>query len=148
MLPIRVERCRGVPSRWFEPFGRLDLFDDFDHAVHRVFGDGEGLRSRADVWEDEENLYVELELPGLKPEEVTLNYEDGILRIEGESKTPERKGHYHLSERRYGTFVRAFQLPNVIDPESTQAAFKHGILTVTLAKRPETKARKIEIKSE
>jgi len=150
MIPVRVERHRGGPNRWLEPLGDLDLFSDFDRLVDRMFGSREGGRVwyRADVWEDNENLYVELEMPGLKSEDVNLSYEDGILRIEGEKKAPDRTGQYHLSERRFGKFVRAFQLPNVVDPNSIEATFKDGILTVKLAKRPDTKARQIEIKTE
>ena len=127
----------------------IDLFSDFDHLVDRMFGSREGTRLwyRADIWEDNEHLHVAIEMPGLTPEDVNLSYEDGILRVEGEKKAPERTGEYHLAERRFGKFVRAFQLPNVVDPGSIEATFKDGILTIKLAKRPETKARHIEIKT-
>jgi len=86
-----------------------------------------------------------MELPGVTREQIQVSYEDGALRIEGEKKAPEHKAHRHCSQRRFGKFVRTFQLPSVVDPDGISAVCKDGILTITLAKRPETKAKKIEV---
>jgi len=147
MIPVRVERRRNVPGRLAEFWGDANMMTDFDRFFERVFGDRQGGGwYPADVWEDEESLHIELEMPGFKSEDVQLSYEAGILRVEAEKKPTEAKGQYHISERRYGKFVRAFQLPNVIDPESINASFRDGVLNISLSKKPETKARKIEIK--
>lgn len=150
MIPVRVERRQLGPSLWGDPFGESDWFSDAGRFVDRFFGNRtSGGWYPADVWEDEGNLHVAIEMPGLTADDVQVNYEDGLLRIEGDKKLPGNNGRqYHLSERRFGKFVRTFQLPNVVDPDSIKATFKDGILTITLAKRPETKARKIEIKGE
>jgi HSP20 family protein len=149
MLPVRVERRRNVPSRWFDTFTDMDLVSNFDRLVDRVFGMREGQTEfyAADVWEDEGSVHVELELPGLKVEDVNISYEDGLLRIEGEKKALEHKGNVYLSERSYGKFIRTFQIPNIVDPNSIQATFRDGILEVTAQKKPETKPHKIEIKT-
>ncbi len=130
-----------------EPFRDLNSLGDFEGALDRAFGAYLGGYYPAEIWEDGENVYVEVELPGLKIEDVNLSFEDGILRIEGEKKEVQRDQQVHLSERRYGKFVRTFHLPNVIDAENIQAKFVDGILSITCAKRPEVKPKKIEIKS-
>ncbi len=149
MLPVRVERRRNYPSRWLEPFSDVDLLSNFDRMVDRIFGGHEGRAEfyPADVWEDENTIHVELELPGFRPEEVSVNYEDGLLRIEGERKPIERKGNVYLSERSYGRFTRTFQIPNVVNAGEIQATFKDGVLEIRCAKKPETKPHKIEVKT-
>ncbi len=149
MLPVRVERRRNVPSRWLDPFADVDLWSNFDRMVERVFGGHEGMSPMypADIWEDEGMIHIELELPGMKAEEVNVSYEDGLLRIEGERTAPERKGSVHMGERVYGKFSRTFQLPNVVDPNKIQASFKDGVLEITCEKKPETKPHKIEVKT-
>ena len=149
MIPVRVERRRTTPSVWREPLADLDWFGDVDRFFNRFFASRDsGGWYPADIWEDENSLHIEMEMPGLGADQVQLSYEAGMLRIEGEKKLPDHKGEYHLSERRFGKFVRTFQLPNVVDPDSIKASFKDGILHVDLSKRPETKAKKIEIASE
>jgi len=149
MLPVRVERRRNLPSRWLEPLSEMDWMTNFDRLVDRVFGMREagGAYLPADVWEDDDNLYIELELPGLKAEDVSISYKDGLIQIEGDRKTEEHKGNVYMSERFSGRFSRTFQVPNVIDPDHIEATFKEGILALKCAKKAETKAHKIEIKT-
>ena len=144
MLPVKVRRT-NLPRRLLDPLADWEVFSDLDHLFDRVFGPNEGGYYPAEIWEDDENVYVEIELSGMTGEDVNVSFEDSILRIEGEKKQPERDGQTHLSERRYGKFIRTFHLPNVIDAESIKATFKDGVLTVTCAKRPESKPKKIEI---
>jgi HSP20 family protein len=150
MLPVRVER-RNIPNRWLDPFADADLWSNFDRMVERVFGPrgegGAGTFYPADIWEDAEKIHIELEMPGMKAEQVNINYEDGLLRIEGERAAPERKGNVYLAERQYGKFVRTFQIPNVVDPNSIQATFREGVLEITCEKKVESKPHKIQIQS-
>jgi len=149
MLPVRVERRRNVPSRWFDPWGEMDLMSNFDRMVDRIFGmrEGQPISYAADIWEDDDNVHLELELPGIKPEDVSVSYEDGLLRIEGERKPVEHKGTVYLTERAYGKFFRTFQVPGSVDPEKIEAHFHDGILDITIAKKPETKPHKIKVKT-
>jgi len=149
MLPVRVERRRNVPSRWLDPWSEMDLMSNFDRMVDRIFGGREGATGfyPADIWEDEDNIHIEMELPGMKPEDVSVSYEDGILRIEGEKKQVEHKGNMYLTERSYGKFIRTFQAPSTIDPNKIEAHFRDGILDIKAAKKAETKAQKIEVKT-
>jgi HSP20 family protein len=81
---------------------------------------------------------------------IEVNFSDGTLTIKGEKKDEkeEKNKDYYLSERRYGSFQRSFSVPDGVDAEKIEAAFKNGILTVTLPKTPEAqkKEKKIEIK--
>ena len=145
MIPVLVRHRNRLPSLWRSAFEDLDWFRDLEGVSggRTVYG-----RYATDIWEDKDALHVAMELPGLTAEHVAIDFEDSVLKIEGERTQPERSGEHHLAERQYGKFVRTFRMPNVVDPENVEATFKDGVLHVTLAKRPETKPRKIEIATE
>lgn len=100
-----------------------------------------------DIYEDENRLVLEAELPGLKRDDFELTVENNILTLRGDRKfSSSRKGdNYHRIERAYGAFTRQFTLPQTVTSEGATADFRDGVLRVELAKREETKARKIEI---
>lgn len=102
-----------------------------------------------DVSEDDGNFIVTAELPGTKREDVNVELEDDVLTIRGEkrSEREEKKEQRRFVERSYGSFSRSFTLPANADPERVSAAFKDGVLTVTIGKRPETKPRVVDIKA-
>ena len=101
------------------------------------------------LWEDDNNLYVEAELPELELTDLEIFVDgDNQLSIKGERKQPEREnGTWHRQERGHGKFSRAGELPQYVDSEKVTAEFKHGVLTITLPKREEAKARRIEVKA-
>ena len=100
------------------------------------------------VWEDEQNLYAEAELPGLAMDDIDVVTTANELRIKGERKADESEDvTYHRRERRVGTFSRVVQFPIEIDPEKVQATLKDGVLTVTLPKAETARVRKIEVKA-
>ena len=107
------------------------------------------LAPSVDVTEDEGNYIVTAELPGTKREDVTVELEDEVLTIRGEKRNErdEKKEKRRIVERSYGTFSRSFTLPSNADGERISAKFENGVLTVTIAKRPETKPRVVDIKS-
>ncbi len=101
------------------------------------------------LWEDDNNLYVEAELPELELSdlEIVVNG-DNQLSIKGERKQPEREnGMWHRRERGHGSFSRVGELPQYVDSDKVTAEFKHGVLTITLPKRKEAKARRVEVKA-
>jgi HSP20 family protein len=101
------------------------------------------------LWEDENSLYVEAELPelGLNDLEIVVNG-DNQLSIKGERKQPrQEEGMWHLQERGHGSFSRMGVLPTYVDSDKVTAEFKHGVLTITLPKRKEAKARRVEVKT-
>jgi HSP20 family protein len=107
------------------------------------------LAPSVDISEDDENYIVTAELPGTKREDVTVELEDDVLTIRGEKRNErdEKKEKRRIVERSYGTFSRSFTLPANADGEKVSAKFDNGVLTVTIAKRPETKPRVVDIKS-
>lgn len=100
-----------------------------------------------DIFEDKDRLIVEAELPGMKRDEFELSVENNILTLKGERKFEKKteEDNYHRIERSYGSFVRSFTLPQTVTADGATADFDNGILRVSLPKREETKARKIEI---
>jgi HSP20 family protein len=100
-----------------------------------------------DIFEDKDKLVLEAELPGMNREDFDLTVENNVITLTGERKFEKRTDgeNYHRVERSYGNFSRSFTLPQTVDTEGVKADFKDGILTVSLPKREETKARKIDV---
>jgi len=102
------------------------------------------------VWEDNENVYAEAELPGMKQDELEIYVSEGNqLTLRGERKPCEQqKGVWHRQERGFGKFGRVITLPAVIDANNVEARFEQGVLFLTLPKSPAAKPRKITVKGE
>jgi HSP20 family protein len=124
--------------------------------MNRLFGRyGNGSRELArsvypplNLWEDQENLYVEAELPGFDLDQLEMYVTgENQLSIKGERKQPAMEGGvWHRQERGYGAFSRLMDLPSAVDSEKVSASFKNGVLTLTLPKKAEAKPRRIEVK--
>jgi HSP20 family protein len=111
---------------------------------------GNGARTLAlDVRETDDELIVEGSLPGFEPEDVDISVAGNILTIKGEheQEKEEERGRYHYRERRYGACHRTIALPTEVDTARSEASFKNGVLTLTLPKVEETKAKHIEVKA-
>lgn len=106
-----------------------------------------GMAPRIDLTEDEDQVILEAELPGVEPDDVQINVASRTLTISGSKKSPpeEAKRQHHYAERQFGDFQRHVELPGSVDPDRVNAVFKNGVLIVTLAKRPEAKPRHIAI---
>jgi HSP20 family protein len=142
-------------DRLFEDFG----FGGGRRAVGRSVFDVEpfwrgeltfGKTPAVDIVEKDKEYEITAELPGLDESNVEVKFADGFLTIKGEKheEKEEKKKDYYLSERRFGSFQRSFQVPKSVDADKIVANFKNGVLTVTLPKSPEaaTKEKKIAIK--
>jgi HSP20 family protein len=127
---------------------------DLEKGMRRMFGDAfatefanqpVGWMPAVEIGETTDNIVVTAELPGMTEKDVQVEFEDDTLTLRGE-KTEERKEgnggkKFHLYERTYGAFRRSFTLPRVVNGEKVSAEFKNGILTVTLPKTAQAKAR-------
>ena len=138
------------PSMWDD---MLNVRRDFDRVVDRFFtGSAAPVNAwmpRVDVRETEEDIVVSAELPGMTKDDVQVTVENGVLTISGEKKQEreeKKEGGYHVTERCYGKFERAFALPRSVDQENVKAKFENGVLDVTLAKIPAAKPRLIPVK--
>jgi HSP20 family protein len=100
-----------------------------------------------DVCETEDQFVVKASLPGVKPEDVEITVHGDTLAIRCQSKADEEKKgeHWHLRERRFGTFQRAVTLTAPVDSDKAQAHYEHGVLTLTLPKSEAAKPRQIKI---
>ena len=143
--------------RW-DPFRELEEVSD---RLNRVFARPGARTSNGketmivadwtpsvDISETENEYQIKAEIPDVKKEDVKVTLEDGVLTIQGERKheKEERGKKYHRIERSYGSFVRTFSLPDVIDDEKVKAEFKDGVLNLHLPKSEKAKPKAIEVK--
>ena len=100
-----------------------------------------------DVIEDEDSYQVKASVPGVKPEDIEITYNKGVLTIKGEVKDDSEKttGQYHLRERRFGSFARSISLPSTVEADAIQASYQEGVLTLSLPKAEEVKPKRIAI---
>src|ERR1700733_7164100 len=118
------------------------LFQDFSRS-----GNGEselataGFVPPVDIFEDENKLVLKIEIPGMRQEDFDVRLENNTLSVKGERsfQSEGKEENFHRVERRYGSFYRAFTLPNTVDPNSIKADYEAGVLTLELHKRAETK---------
>ena len=125
---------------------------EIDRLFEDTFGRGDssnGWTPAVDVRESEKELRLEVELPGISPDEVELTAENGVLTVRGEKRTERKEGEegsrYHVVERSYGSFMRSFQLPQGLDESKIEADFNNGILTIHLPKAALPQPKKIQI---
>jgi HSP20 family protein len=126
----------------------LDPFDEVDQAWDDDFLTT-GARVDLDVYQDQSNVIVETEIPGVKPEEVNITVENDILTISGnkQDKKEVKREDYYRKEMRSGSFSRSVMLPMQVKNDQAKARFKDGVLKITLPKADETKSRKIKIEA-
>jgi len=100
-----------------------------------------------DISEDEDNLYVEVEVPGMKKEDIKVSLEHNVLSLKGEKKQDKeiKEENYHRWERCYGSFSRAFELPIPVEAGKIKANYRNGVLHVQLPKAEEVKPKEIPI---
>ena len=100
-----------------------------------------------EVIERDGKYIVSAELPGMKPEDVKVEFADGALTLQGErkSETEENRGGVRRSERRYGQFYRSVALPEGVKPEDVRAKFDNGVLEVTVPLPPQQQKHRREI---
>jgi len=145
MLPAFRNDAALVPSAT-RPINRLDSYFD------RVFGANDGPMGQAwavvpmAMWEDEDRIGLEAELPGVMEQDVDITVHNGMVFIRGERK-PEGGRQFLYNGRSYGRFERVITLPEAVIADQAQATLKDGVLRVDLPKSPEAKPKKIELKT-
>jgi len=146
-----TSRYLPLPSQDVLAFGnrmsRLlnDVWGDFAAADHGTTT----WVPPVDVIEEEGQIRIAAELPGVKPEDVKISVENSVLSIEGHKAQPSDLAHdrLHRFERTYGVFTRTFTLPTTVDSEGIKATYEHGVLTVILPKAEKAKARQIAVQT-
>jgi HSP20 family protein len=149
-------------TRWQRPelstwpgFGRLT---DLRHEIDRLFESPlaelarnshllSGWTPVLDVYEDKDNLFVKVELPGMKREEIEVSLHEGSLSISGERKSEQKHqdAEVYRAERFFGRFQRTVTLPTPVAADKVKAQYKDGILSITLPKTEEAKPKHIDV---
>jgi HSP20 family protein len=142
-------------SKW-NPRQRDRMHDQFDAILQDFFSDpwfsSPALQSdwlpTTDVVETDDHFVVELDLPGMKREDIRISVQNGSLTVKGERRqsSDQSKNKYSRYERTYGAFTRTFQLPNTIDGNRIEASYKDGVLRLVLPKSEAARPREIEVK--
>jgi HSP20 family protein len=101
-----------------------------------------------DITENDNAFVLHADIPGVKPEEIEVSMDNGVLTIKGERKTEEKteKENFRRVERQYGMFYRRFSLPDTADAEKIEAHSENGVLKVTIPKKEVALARRISVK--
>ena len=134
----------------YEPWG---LLSQLQRELER--GAAEGSTATAewapavDIKEDANRFVIHADIPGVKPEEIDISMEDGVLTIKGEKKSESKteKEGYKRVERTYGSFYRRFSLPDTANADAISASSKHGVLEVVIPKREAVQPNKISVSS-
>jgi HSP20 family protein len=136
----RIDPFREL-ANFFENFSEVSPTSAKDQLAFGTFV------PPVDVYEDEHNLVLKLEVPGINEEDLKVSLENNTLTVTGERKfeKEEKEENFHRIERRYGSFTRTFRLPNTVDSEKVEAGYDKGILKLTLAKKAEAKPKQIKI---
>lgn len=123
--------------------------DDFTKWFGRTAGVA-GAEPVLNVWEDENAVYTEVDLPGIDPAKLEITVAEGNqLTIQGERPAPNFEGvSWIRQERPFGKFVRVVGLPTLVNAEQVEAKYENGVLRLTLPKHEAAKPRKIVVKGE
>jgi HSP20 family protein len=140
-------------SPWAQQTG---LQDELKNVFDKFFGESEGDQSnvvtsqwmpRVDIKEENDRFVILADIPGVDPDQIEIHMDNGILTIRGERKNESREENerYSRIERSHGLFYRRFALPDSANPDEVSASGNHGVLEISIPKRPETKPRRISV---
>ncbi|MCB1514577.1 MAG: Hsp20/alpha crystallin family protein [Hyphomicrobiaceae bacterium] len=151
----QVPAARSPLDSWSLMRSDMDRFFDSmfgGRGFPNVFGVSGGavggmIAPSIDVHENEKELVIAAELPGMEEKDVQLSFRDGVLTIKGKKKSErdETKDDVHISERSYGSFQRSFRVPDTVEVDKATADFEKGVLKVTLPKVAEAVSREKKI---
>jgi HSP20 family protein len=145
-------------TRW-EPFRELSTIQDRINRMNRLFresysaeGPEEALTTTSfappvDIYEDEHNITLKLEVPGIDEKDIDVRIESNTLTVHGERKIEkeEKEENFLRVERQYGSFTRSFTLPSSVDTGQVRANYDKGVLKISLAKKVEAKPKQITV---
>ncbi len=153
-------RGYGAVRRGVDPFTAMrremeNMLETFARDLEPVAAENGFFSPVVEVKEDDKGLTIEADLPGVDPDDVSVELADGVLTLKAERKMEKEEDEeakegvkYHIMERAYGTFLRRFNLPWEADEDKVEASFDKGVLKVFVPKKvEEKKARKIAVKA-
>src|SRR2546428_1744609 len=141
-------------TRW-DPFREFTTLQD---RMNRLLRDSFGSESQealastsfapaVDVYEDEHNVTLKIEVPGIDEKDIDVRIENNTLTVHGERKfeKEEKEENFRRVERQYGSFTRSFTLPSSVDSGQVSAHYDNGVLKIKLAKKAEAKPKQIKV---
>lgn len=139
----------------YQPWGLLNqLQKELERNYQSAVGEGSTATAEwapaVDIKEEGDKFVLHADIPGVKPEDIDISMENGVLTIKGEKKTDsttEQEG-YKRVERSFGSFYRRFSLPDTANAEAISAKAKHGVLEIVIPKRASVQPKKINISTE
>jgi HSP20 family protein len=145
-LPMLRRPHTRMLRRW-DPFSELEnLYDEMSRIMER-FTEEMPMVPPADIEETDDSFIIEMDVPGVKREDLTVEVRDSQLHVRGEVKERETKGVWRRKSRPTGTFDYFVSIPGEVNPDQVEAKLHEGVLDVRLGKAEHTKPRQIEIKS-
>lgn len=156
IIPWKQKEGEGELSEAKPWSGTLEQFSrEMDRMCERFFRDpwsslsGSAWTPAVDIAENDQEVTVRVELPGMKPDDVDISISGDLLTIAGEKKAFEEKRgkDFHHSESFFGKFQRRVPLPTSVDSERVTAEHNHGVITIHLPKQESVKPKRIEIKA-
>ena len=143
-----------VLQRWYPVANIRRRENTMDRVWRDLWGwplvaTGVGNRSLPlDVEQDDDKVVVRASLPGVRPEDIQVTTEDGVLTIEAEAveETESKEPDYLVRERRDGSYHRSVRLPDNVDAEKADSRYEHGVLTISFPKQEAKKPKRLEIK--
>lgn len=143
----------------FDPFRNLPILHD---PIDRLFEDslgrfritwgsdtlkGASWSPAVDIVETENDIVLKADLPGIDPKDVDVQVQNGTLTLKGKRKfeSDVKEDNFRRIERVYGSFLRSFALPQIVDADNVAAEYRDGVLEVRLPKRPEAKPKQIKV---
>jgi HSP20 family protein len=139
-------------NRW-DPFRDVVVLQNRLNSLFRDFNSESEPTAAAsftpavDIYEDQQKVVLKLEVPGIEEKDLDIRVENHTLTVKGERKfeKEEKEENFHRIERRYGSFYRAFTVPNTVDTENVDAKYNAGILKLELKKKPEAQPKQIKV---
>ncbi|MCL5031389.1 MAG: Hsp20/alpha crystallin family protein [Bacteroidetes bacterium] len=138
-------------------FGPNADFETINNKIHDFFGEFPNIdfnvnfsfKPKVDYYKDNDNIYIDLEIPGIKKEDIKVSFKENILTVSGDKKDQAKNikaNELVKSERSFGAFSRSFQFTEEIDPDSINASFEDGVLKINVKKEIKKTNQEKEIK--
>ncbi|MBS0456055.1 MAG: Hsp20/alpha crystallin family protein [Proteobacteria bacterium] len=137
------------------PWGAVGFNDEMKQVFDKFFGEVDGESNvvtsqwapRVDIKEEADRFVIFADIPGVEPKDIEIHMDKGVLTLKGErsSESTHQSDRYSRVERAHGAFYRRFALPDSANAEGIAATGKHGVLEISIPKKPETTPRRIQV---
>jgi HSP20 family protein len=138
-------------------FGPAGDFEAFNKKLHNFFNEFPNIgvdinypiKPRTNYYSDEENVYLDVEIPGVKKEDIKISFKNNVLTVSGEKKDSSKKNkdsQVYKLERNFGPFTRSYQIPEGLNTDDIKASFEDGILKIIVSKTVKNQEQEKEIK--